>query len=448
MTRFISGSGGRVSHTGLRLFFAAMLLLLSGCDVQRLWSPPAVSTPAPSPTATAATTTLPTAPSPTATLAGSSSALTIWVPPQFDPESGTPAGKLLKARLDLFVTQNPGTQIIVRVKAPTGPAGLLESMASASAAAPAALPSLIALPRTDLETAALKGLVFPLDGLSNSIDETDWYEYARQMALIQGSTFGLPFAGDALVLAYRPARVNASVNTWNHLLSQSTPLAFPGGDPQSLLTVALYLSAGGAIENPQGHPTLDPAVLSRVLELVAAGSSQGVFPDWLLSIHTDDQAWQAYRDSRAQWLVTWSSRYFNELPADTLAVPLFPMENGQEVTLATGWVWAVSDPVEARRANAVRLAEFLVQSDFLSAWSAAAGYLPPRPSALSGWSNATQQNLISQVSLAARVRPTNDLLTSLSSVLDDAFQKVMNHKADPNQAAEDAARRLMSTQNK
>ena len=58
---------------------------------------------------------------------------------------------------------------------------------------------MVALSRADLEVAALKGLVFPLDGVSTVIDEADWYDYARQLAMVQGTTFALPFAGDALV---------------------------------------------------------------------------------------------------------------------------------------------------------------------------------------------------------------------------------------------------------
>ena len=86
----------------------------------------------------------------------------------------------------------------MRVKAASGPGGLIESLSAASAAAPAVLPALVALSRSDLETAALKGLVFSLDGLTRIVDDTDWYAYARQLALIQGSAFGLPFAGDAI----------------------------------------------------------------------------------------------------------------------------------------------------------------------------------------------------------------------------------------------------------
>ncbi|MBA4380168.1 MAG: hypothetical protein C0393_05765 [Anaerolinea sp.] len=96
----------------------------------------------------------------------------------------------------------------MRVKAESGPAGLLESLAAARQAAPSALPDLIALPYRDMETAATRGLIYPLDNLTGllagrSSAGSDWYDYAHQLAQVQDTTFGLPFAADALALVYR-----------------------------------------------------------------------------------------------------------------------------------------------------------------------------------------------------------------------------------------------------
>jgi hypothetical protein len=63
---------------------------------------------------------------------------------------------LLQQRLDEFNERNPDVILHVRVKAQSGAGNMLESLAAAQAAAPAAAPSLVALSRTDLETAALK----------------------------------------------------------------------------------------------------------------------------------------------------------------------------------------------------------------------------------------------------------------------------------------------------
>ena len=73
--------------------------------------------------------------------------LRIWLPPQFDPASGTPAGVLLQSRLDQFTAAHPEVKIEVRLKAEEGPGGLLEALSTAGAAAPLVLPDVVALPR-------------------------------------------------------------------------------------------------------------------------------------------------------------------------------------------------------------------------------------------------------------------------------------------------------------
>ncbi len=367
--------------------------------------------------------------------------LVLWLPPQFDPSGTLPAAKLLSARLEAFQAANPGIRVEVRIKAASGPGGLLDSLTATSAAAPGNLPALIALPRSDLETAALKSLVFPLDRLTKLVDDPDWYAYARQLAFIQGTPYGLPFAGDALLLLYRPGKVTAPPTDWPAIFSQNLPLAFPAADPQAMLTLELYLSAGGTIKDSQGRPTLQADVLTKVLKLYDDGIKQGTFLPILAQYQTDGQAWQAYRDQKNQWLVSWSSRFISELPADTTAASL-PSLGTQPYTLATGWLWALSEPDSAQRPAAISLAEFLSASQFLAQWSAATGYLPTRPSALAAWSNQSLKSLLSPVVLAAQARPSNDLLSSLGPVLQDATLQVIRQQADPAQAAEAAAERL------
>ena len=372
---------------------------------------------------------------------GKSQTLLIWVPPQFDPSNGTPGSDKLKARLAAFENENPGLKVQVRVKGASGSGGLLESLSAASAAAPGTLPSLIATSRSDLETAALKGLVFPLDGMSRLVDDADWYSYSRQLALIQGTAFGLPFAGDSLLMLYRPAKLPTPPTDWPGLIKAALPASFPAADNQSLLTLLLYLSAGGQVKDSQGRPTLQAEPLTQVLRLYADGQKAGIFPNWLAQYQTDGQAWQAYREQRTQLLITWSSRYLIDLPADTSAVPI-PSLGGQSLTLATGWLWALVDPSADRRSAAVRLAEYLVNSDFLAQWSAATGYLPTRPSSLTGWSNQSLRALLSPVLLSSQVRPANDLLLGLGPILQEATLQIIKQQGDPAQTAQAAAERL------
>ena len=199
----------------------------------------------------------------------------IWLPPEFDPNAGTESANFLKQRLTDFEAEHPGLELEVRIKADEGEANILNSLSVTSMAAPAALPDLIALSRPALETAALKGLLHPMDGLSTTLDDPNWYEYARQLGHIQNTGYGLPFAGDALVLVYR-SEVER-INSWNDILASENPLVFAVGDPKALVGLRLYVSAGGELLNAQGQPTLEQDVLTRVLTSIADGTLLGVF---------------------------------------------------------------------------------------------------------------------------------------------------------------------------
>lgn len=367
--------------------------------------------------------------------------LTVWLPPQFDPQSESPAGQLLKAHLAEFSSSHPELEIDVRIKAVSGVGGLLETLSSASLAAPDALPSLIAVPRSLLESAVLQGLIYPYPVDVGDWKADDWYPYARELSQVQGTVFGLPFAGDALVLLYRPAGLSEGLQSWEQIMLSGQRLALPAGDPQASITLALYLSAGGAIQNEQGRPTLQPEVLQQVLEIYSRALGQGVILPGMVDVNIDSLAWQGYQEGGAQMVVTWASRYFSGTPADTTA-SLLPALSENPYALADGWSWAIADPQPARRLLAIELAQHLSDTGFLAEWSQAAGYLPVRAASLAQWSAGSGRDLAHQFALAARILPANDLTSSLGPVLSEAVRQVMTRQSDPRQAAQAAVERL------
>jgi multiple sugar transport system substrate-binding protein len=436
----------RTASRELQLFLILGLLLAS-CSAPTPSPTAASPTKLPSGTSTPQSTVLAASPSPLpptpSPTAGGPQTLVVWLPPIFDPSGSSTASIRLRARLGAFQATYPDLNIQIRIKAVSGPGGLLDSLTATAPAAPANLPALILLPRPDLETAALKGLIYPLGNLSAMMKDPDWFAYARQLATIQGDPYGLPFAGDAMLLMYRAALVPAAPSDWPSLFKLNLPLAFPAADPQGMLALQLYLSAGGSIQDDQGRPTLQVEPLTKSLTVFADGLKQGTFSGGLSQYQTDGQAAQAYHEQppRAQWLVSWSSRFLSELPADTLAAAV-PSLGTKPYTLATGWVWALAEPNPELRPAAVKLAEYLVQSDFMAQWTVAAGYLPTRPSALASWSNQTLTSILSPILMAAQARPSNDLLLSLGAVLEDATVQMLKPGADPALVAQAAAESL------
>ena len=285
--------------------------------------------------------------------------------------------------MDEFVARRPGLQIEVRIKAES----MLNSLSATQAAAPSIMPDLVALSRADLESATAKGLLHPLDGLTTLPDDPDWYPYARQMAHIQNTTFGLPFAGDALALVgYRYPLPSA----WNELTDE-TLFIFPAADPRALFTLSLYLSAGGTLQDSQGRLALDEAVLAEVLSLYLPDAENEFISPQVITYENDEQAWNAFREQRGNLVVSWTSRYLKEPTLPLALAPLPGLDTGQ-YTLATGWSWALAGSNPENQPLAVELAEFLSDSLFLAEWNQATGYLPTRPTALSSWDSAKFQN--------------------------------------------------------
>jgi multiple sugar transport system substrate-binding protein len=427
----------------LAILVIALPLLLSGCDIgslSALLDRPPQDTPG-APTAAVAVPTPQRSPTPPPPEVSQPLVITLWVPPEMDPLGGSQSAVLFQAQLDTFTEQNPDISLIVRVKAASGPGSLMESLSAATVAATQAVPSLVALPRSDLESAALKGLIYPIDDLSALMEDPDWYPFARQLAVVSDSTFGLPFGGDSLLLIYRPERVGIKPDDWYSILSLGRPVIFAASDPYGTATLALYQSAGGAVQNAQRRPVLHINPLTEVLGLYSDGARQGAFPAWVGQIQSDEQAWQTYLDQRSNMVISWSSRFLSNLPVDSNAAPL-PSLGEQSFSYATGWVWSVSDPDPERRAVAVRLAEHLVESEYLAGWTSSFGLLPPRPAALEMWPNQSLRTLVEPLVFSMQVRPTNDIAAALGPVLQDATLDVIRNQADPASAAEAAAEQL------
>lgn len=370
--------------------------------------------------------------------------LRIWLPPEFDPGVNRPANQLLKARLEEFEAQNPGMKLDVRVKALEGTGGLLDALASTNAAAPLALPDLVLLPRPLLESAALKGLLHPYDGLSGLVDDPGWFEYARQLARLKASTYGMPFAGDAMLMAYDPSRIENPPNSLEEMSSQGEVLLFPATDSQALYTLGTYLATGASLQDEDGRPSMDAVALGNILDIYQRASQVGVMPYWLTQYSNDSQTWEALRGGQSPMAITWASTYLEgipDAPSGMLVAPM-PTAGSSPFTMATGWSWALAGQDPERGALSAQLAEFLVEKEFLSAWTYAAGYLPTRVDALRGWQDANLRKMLEQISYSAQLMPAADILSSIGPPVEQAVVDVLKAQNDPASAAQAAADRI------
>jgi multiple sugar transport system substrate-binding protein len=245
--------------------------------------------------------------------------------------------------------------------------------------------------------------------------------------VVGGSSYGLPFAGDALMLVYRPSIVGEPPATWTDLIRRGEPVAFPAADPQSLLSLSIYLSSGGELDSTQRITQLDQEKLNQLFQLYADGAQAGVFPLWLTELQKATEAWTAYNELRSNWVITWMTKHLSD-PADDSSLASFPSVNGSTTPLADGWIWSLTDPDEQVHPIAVELAEFLTDVDYLSEWTPLEGVLPVRPTSLSAYTDPDLQSLLGQEALTAHIRPSNEIVSSLGLVMEEQLVQILSGK--------------------
>lgn len=400
----------------LRLLISVGLVFSAGCtSLEPLLASLTPASPVPTPSASATSTPLPV-PTETAPVEQEVSSLRVWLPAQFNPSADGSVAKLLARRLSEFEAQHSNLKIDVRIKKAEAEGEIPNSLSITSAAAPGALPDLILLSRSDMEVAAIAGLLHPIDGLSTLLDDPNWYSYAQQLGHIQNTGYGLPFTGDALVLIYYPEL--GQLMTWEDILASEGHIVFPAGDPQGLIGLSLYASAGGEILDAQGLPTLDQTALTRLLTLVDEGLSKEIFPPSLANVTNEAQALQIYRTGSANKAVV---SFMSYRPSEDGAITPLPGLDELPFSYATGWVWALAGANPENQQLAVELAEFLVTDDFIADWTRATGYLPTRPSIVKDGDRT-----LTAILESAHPIPSSDVLAVLGPLMQEALTRVLN----------------------
>lgn len=368
--------------------------------------------------------------------------LTLWIAPRFAPDPSTAAGGLLAERLDAFELANPDVTVNVRLKAEQGPGGLLETLSAASTAATAALPDVISLDPVGLNAATLKGLIVPLEELMPEPAEPGWFPFAQAASNVDGGFFGLPFASDADVFAYRTSIFSTAPLSWADLVSETTTFLFPAGDPLAAFTLAQYLSLNGALADDDGRPALDPATLSDVLAFYGSANASGSLPLSARQYNHAVETWLALRENRAAAAVAPFSDFLAEhnLRNET-AIPL-PTKTGEGITFTQSWAWAIVTPSPERQKLAAELLSWLSAPEFLGPWTYALGFLPPTEPALELWPDASATAVAFSLIDVARPRPPEEVLATFGPPLQTAVNAVLSGGTTPDAAARAAAQAI------
>ena len=423
-----------------RLFILLIFsILLSGCDT--LEQLPDSIIPRPTETihpSITSTPTLPAAPvllTPTPTgNPDKSKTITIWLPPDLNPQKQTIAGKLIFDRLQEFESLNPDIKINVRIKNLSGAQGMLDTLSVTTLAAPLAKPSILVLPQSDLETAVHQGLVYPIFSDENNIDDSDWYPYSQSMAKVDGKWYGVPYFGDALIIVYRNASTTDNITTWANIQGINQPVLFPASEAGSLTTLAFYQSLAGDQDIGNDPKNLNEEKLIQVFAFMQNNARQGIFSYSLSQYDRFDQTWTAFKNRQAHWVITWTSSYLSSTDTTVQAMPL-PGLDETPFTLATGQVFVLSEPDQDRQVICMKLIDFLVEPGFLSKLNQASASIPTRLSADKFPNDLNKQTFFNQVSQSAHIQPTLASYITIANRMKDATTQVIKFQITPQEAA-------------
>lgn len=418
------------------LILAVLGLAVSGCSPGQSTSPAPGSQASPVSTASPGPTSTPTSPPPTS--------LVIWVPPALAPDPGNPAGALFADRIQAFERAHPGIGVDVRVKDPSGPAGLLETLSAAQVAAPQVLPDLIALDPVALNTAVLKHLVFPLGETTSQAFSSDWYDYAKASAQAEGGLYGLPFAADALGFAFRTDRFDPAPTSWTNLVDAAHLFVFPANDPQAVFTLAEYQSLHEGMSQPTGRPGLDTSALATVLDFYASVDRTGYLPPLAAQMTSLDDSWAALNSRRVDAAAAMLSNFLGSTNRSNLSFIPLPTQGGKGISYAYTWSWAIASETPARQDLAKLAIAFFTEPSFIGPWTEALGLMPSTSSALQTWSSAGDQAIVARLAAAAQPAPGAEVLATFGPPFNLAVENVLTGSMGAGEAASQAAQAIQN----
>jgi len=395
----------------------ALILFLAGCSSLAPLLP--TVTPVPVSDATATPQLTPTS---TPVVQTTTPILRVWLPPQFDPEAGTQSADLLKSRLAEFENDHPGLKIEVRIKGGDN-TDIVDYLSATGNAAHTIIPDLIALSYDQMQTAASIGLLHPLDGITDILQDPDWYVFSRELSSVQNIDYGIPFAADAMVMVYRPAIFETPPSDWDTVIGSGTQITF-AFDAQSYFPLSLYDSARGQPADEQGAFTLDESILVRVLSLYQRAYEANALLPSIKNVQSDADALNHYRNGEASLAVVWAS---SDIGAHSGSYTALLGLDDAPYSIGNGWVWALAGTNTENQTLAAELASYLAESAYLSEWTYASGYLPTRPLALDGWGDNTAVNSeIDSVLLSAHPGPLPEVVSMFGPIMQGALTRIFN----------------------
>ncbi len=225
------------------------------------------------------------------TVAGPS-VLSLWWPEPLAPVEDGDAADLLSEQISGFQTANQDVTVDFRLKKATDVGGIMSTLRAASLVAPAALPDLTLMRRSDVLAAAQAGLIQPFDERAVMPILDNLHPVVAELGRVNDRLYGLPYNVEVQHLAYQPGLYALDSWSFANVLAQKAAFVFPAGRATSLSDVFLvqYRAQTDAL-NSSGI-SIDTGELSALFQFYQQAVADGVIDPVVLEyiVPTDYRA--------------------------------------------------------------------------------------------------------------------------------------------------------------
>ncbi len=363
-------------------------------------------------------------------------ALKIWLPEPLSPADNSAAAALWADQITAFEAANGDVEVIIRLKRPTDVGGILSTLRTASAVAPGAMPDLTLLRRSDLLNAHQYRVLQSLQNRPSAPSLDDMQPTAARLGRIDGDLYGVPYLVDIQHIAYYPAFVAPGNWTFEGIFAGSVRLTFPIGRTigRSDMLIAQYLAMSDS------QLSLDSEALLALLRFYDRAGDDGLI-DLLSLDYTTTSDYRARLGSGEIRAAVLSSTGFLALRssgADLQFAPI-PTADGTLAAPLDGWVWVLTTTDADRQEAALRLLNWLMNTDRQARLSQALGMLPSQRGALRLWTmpeGLSEYPAFADALVASAILPES-LPAPTARALHTALIAVLTGERTAEQAAQD-----------
>ncbi len=365
----------------------------------------------------------------------------VWWPEPLAPLDNETAAETLSEQLSAFQGSTSNLQVEFRLKKVEDVGGIMSTLRTASAVAPAALPDLTLLRRDDLLMAVQAGLAQPLgQRLSPAILE-ELPTSVLALGRIDEQLYGLPYTIEIQHVAYTEGTTPAAPATFTQMLASKTPFIFAAGRTNSVSDVFLlqYLAANGTWSD-SGPVKIDENALQSTLTFYQQAVAAGIISPDVLE-YTEPADYQALLNTDDSGEVVITSSQYLKLMADgsQMSVAQIPTASGKPVTMLDGWMWVMTTSDADRQTRALRFLNWMLDADRQRQYTQVVHMLPSQRTALRQMSDTAYIDFVNTL-LANATLP---LAQSESGAAARAMQNALASVLSGQHSADDATREVM-----